>query len=300
MKSFKVFAALFTLLLFLGAYAWFGIIKVEEREKKEVVTLFPDSFPDSVTRLDLTTDLYEVRIEKRDGVWWVTQPQEYLANQEYIEKAFRIMDETTSSHHFTYEEDKFGLEPGKAFYGLQFADGLEKRVKVGTKEGPVETIYLLDKDSNEIFVVHNVWAQFLYYPLSQFYHPGLPIPGAIVKSLSLKNQTAVAWSVEPAQNNMVTFRLKDQSKDIHKANGLWFFKKVREFQLEDLKFGEPDSFKPHWFLEIQTDKGNITFEFDEKMQKIRVPSFKIFAKVNPYSLKSLGYEIEKVFKSDQK
>ncbi len=300
MKSLKLFALLFVILGCLGGYAWFAIVQPESEKTTNKLSLFPSDFLDRIQSLELTTDSFKVKIEKRQDVWWVTSPQEYLGNQEYIEKTLKIMQETESHHHFPLDEDRFEFEPGKAFFRLQFNNGLEKRVRVGSKEGPAETIYLLDFDSREVFVVHNVWAQFLYYPLHQFYHPALPIPGAMVRQMSLFKNEDKQWSVEPVNETHVAFTLNGKRVEIPKANGLWFFKKVREFPLENIEFGEPAGFNPFWRLNIQTNEGNISFEFDETMEKINVPRFKVFAQSKPYSLKSLGYEIEEVFKSDQK
>ncbi len=300
MKSPKFIGVLLILLLGLGSYSWFFIVKPEREESTKKVQLFDEQFPQDLIEFHLTTDEFEVQLEKRQGVWWVTSPREYLANQEYIEKSFRIMNDTVSNHHFPLQEDRFGLTPGKAFYRLRHSNGLETRIRVGGTEGPAETIYLLDQDSKEVFVVHNVWAQFLYYPIRQFYHPNLPIPGAIVKQMTLRKGDLVEWKVEPADGGNVRFSWRNRSIEIPKANGLWFFKRVKEFGLQDLEFGEPKNFKPYWRLSVESDKGNIIFQFNKSMEKVWVKKFNIFAQVNPYSLKSLGYEIEKVFKSDQK
>lgn len=300
MKFQKLLGLLIALFVGLGLYAWFGIIKPEQELQKETHQLLPENFPETLEAFSLTTADIDVRIEKKLEVWWVTSPQEYLANQEFVEKSLRIMKESVSNNTFKLEKDTFGFNPGKGFLRFQFAEGFETRVKVGEVEGPADTLYLLDQDSEQVYVVHNVWGQFLYYPLKQFYHPYLPLPGAIVKDMTLLKKGQVEWRVEPEDAEHLRFLYRDRSLSLPKANALWFFRQVHEFPLENLEFQKQDGFRSFWELNVNTDQGNIIFEFDEAIEKIWVKRFNVFAQVKPYSLKSLGYEIEKVFESDKK
>ena len=300
MKDFKVYSILSLVLLILGVFSWTQIIKPEQVKEETAPELLPEKFADKLHALSIVTKNYEIKIVNQEGLWVVTSPQPYLGNQEYIEKGLQIMGDVVSNHNFKLEEDRFGLDPGRAFYRFEFANGQEKRLIVGENDGPADTIYLLDKDAGRVFVVHNVWAQFLIYPPERFYHPNLPIPGKIVKSLFYSERGKVIWKVEPAENQQLRFIYKDQEAIVEKAQGLWFFKKMREFELENLQFGTPNDFQTFGELHVESDKGNIMFEFNPSSDKIRVTTFNVFAKTKPYSLKSLGYEIEKVIKSVKK
>jgi hypothetical protein len=285
-------------MLGLMGYSWFAILAPEQQQKDQQERLLAADFPEGLQSLHFTSDISEFHIEQREGVWWVVQPKEYLANQEFIEKSLQIMGDSESHHHFALKEDRYGLNPGRAFYRLRFGNGQEQRLKVGSQEGPADTLYVLDQDQEHIFVVHNIWGQFLYYPTKRLYTPNLPILGSTVKRLNLKKENEVVWSVEPVSATHLVFSWQGQRQEVPKAHGLWFFKKIREFPVPDIEFGNPTDFTPYWVLQIETDQGNIIFEFDEKMQTIRVPRFTIYGPVDPYSLKSLGEEVERVFSSD--
>lgn len=300
MKLLKPILALFILLILLGTYAWFGIIQVEKQVENDKVFLLPKNLSDQLQSFKLVTSDFEIQVENKEGLWWVTEPVHYLANQEYIEKGLQIMADALARRDFELKEDHYGFRPGKAFILFHFKDGLNKRLKVATESGPGDTIYVLDQDLQRVFVVHNVWGQFLYYPITRFYHPFLPIAAKSVLSVKLLKQGQNYWGVEPRPDQTLKIDYLGQSYSIPKAQALWFYKKLREFPLQNFKFNTELTFKPYWQLVVGTENGNIIFDFDEKAEKIYGQQANVFAEIEPYSLKSLEYEIQKVIKSDKK
>ena len=300
MKEIKTYSLLLVVLLVLILFAWTQIWVPEKRDGLVKDQLLPDNFVDQLQALTMVNSDKEFKIVNQDDVWVVVSPNPYVGNQEYILKGLQIMGEVVSNHNFELQEDNYELNPGRAFFRLEFKNGLEKRLVVGAKAGPAGTIYVLDKDSQRVFVVHNIWSQFLLYPPERLYTPNLPIPGKMVKSLYFTERGKMIWKVEPVEGQKLKLTYKDQAVEVPKAEGLWFFQKVREFQLESLEFGEPKDFQTFGELHIATDKGNIMFEFNPSSEKIRVRTFNVFANVKPYSLKSLGNEIKKVIKSVKK
>ncbi len=297
MKKVVIFAAV---LVILGAYSYFQIIQPESLNKTKVVTslLQPESV--EVSEITITNGDQEVRLAKKDDFWWVMAPQHYLGNQEYIEKGLQIMRESNIKNSFAFKDDFFGLTPGKAFLSLKYGNGLNSRLRVGTKSAPGEHIYVLDEDSQKVSVVHNVWGQFLYYPLERFYHPFLPIPGNLVKTVQLKRAGKQVWHLSPSKGTKMAVQFKGKTLETPKAQWLWFFSKLREFPLKNIKFDHRKDFESAQELEIRTDKGNIRFVFNEKGTKLFVPSLNVFAEVDPYSLKSLDHEVAKVVENDKK
>ena len=296
----KLFLVLCMILVSLALYIWFGVLGSENTRQESQRNLISKQDLRFLRSINILTSDAEISMELRDGLWFVTRPQEYPANQEYVVKSLQVMQEAFSEQTFKLDQDRYGFEPGRAFIHLIFDNGLQKRLKVGSVDGPANTLYVLDQDSKDIFVYHNVWGQFLYYPTSRFLNPYLPLPGQMVKNVTLQQGHQIHWKVFPVQGNRLEIRLGEHSHFVEKAKALWFFKKIREFQLNNLKFETPSPFQSYWQLYFETDKGNIRFDFDEKMEKIFISDFNVFAEVAPYSLKSLSYELEKVIQSDKK
>lgn len=289
---------LLLLLIFiaLGAY-----IYLQEKETKVVEEIRPPLISqEGLEKLSLVSEYGELTLEFKDGLWWMTSPHTYLANQEIVEKSLRVMSQSHPLNSFSLEEDRFGFNPGRAFFEFIYASSLRSRFIVGLEDAVEQRLYLLDKDSQVVHVMHNVWGQLLYYPLKEFLHQSLPIPGAVVKSVSLYLNDELKWSVKPKSVKEVEIKLGEKTLRVNKAKLLWFFKSLREFKLNELNFDSFNNQKLAMSLLVESNKGNIRFLFDEESKKIIIPSLNVFAEYDPFSLKSLNDEIAKVVKSDKK
>lgn len=287
-------------LLGLASYAYFGIHQKELKEEGGKKALFFDEELLRLEKMNLVTEEGDLILEKKDDQWWVIRPHKYLANQDYIEKTLKIMEGAQPASSFVFDEDRFGFKPGKAFYHFIYDDQRQRQLILGSQEGPDNSLYVLDMDQNRVFVVHNVWGQFLYYPIQHFYHQYLPIPGALVKKLSLVQNDKLIWKVEPSDGGKMQVEWEGQVHQTERAPWLWFFNKLREFPLENVQFDSAEKAFKGKVLNIETNLGNIRFIFSEKGEEIYIPSLNVFAQVDPHSLISLGNEIKKVIKSDKK
>jgi hypothetical protein len=296
----KSFIVLILVLLLLSSYAWFVLIQADRQQLADSNQLFSQSLTENLARLQVVSQDHDISLIKKDDYWYVEKPHLFLGNQEFIQKSLKIMQEMVTQHNFPFEDDRYGLNPGKAFLLLEFIDGQQKRLRIGEQEGPAQTIYVKDDDQNHVYVFHNLWGQFIYYFVENYYSQVLPIPGQIVKSVTWMRGQEKLWEVRPESKGLISLFLEGQTHSVEKAQALWFFKNIREFSIEDLRFEQDPQFQASHTLHFSTDKGNIRFEFDEKAENIHIPQFNVFAKVDPYSLKSLRNEIERMITHGQK
>ena len=296
----KKIVGLGAVLIVLSCYAYITFLKPERQKREKLLENIQAQKAEDLVQFNISDSDKVIKLVKKDGFWWVIEPNKYMANQEFIEKAIRIMKESPVKSDFPLKEDLFGLTPGRAFIEWVYKDGFRKRMVVGDKAAPGDNIYVLDKDSSHVYIYHNIWGQVLYYPLSQFYHQYLPIPGRLVKTIQYKVAQKTVWSIQPANNNKMSVFYQGESFLSSKAKWVWFFKKIREFSLKNLEFKKGASFNGTASLIVESDKGNIRFQFDMESKKMFINGVNVFADFDPYSLNSLGYEIEKVMKSDKK
>lgn len=296
----KKWSLLFGTILILGSYVYFGIYLPDRKKetKKQAMNILPDD--ENLREIHISTPEKDVFLEKKDDVWWVIKPHEYLADQEFVVKAVQIMTEAPVVNQFLLEDDRFGFKEPEAFFHMTYDSGLNKRILVGKAKGAAQHIYLLDKDSNQVHVVHNVWAQLLYFPIDRFFAQTLPIVGTQVKTIQFGVGGNRVWKLTSGSERIMSIEYLGKLYESEKSQWLWFFKNIRDFELKDLKFGQSLNFKVHSELEVETEKGNIRFQFNRKADKIFVPQLNVFADVDPYSLKSLSDELDKVINRDKK
>lgn len=296
----KKIAALLVLTLAMGAYSYFFIFVPEEKKMQAAQSrsIIPDD-RDPVW-IHLTNGELQIKLKKKEDMWWVESPNEYLADQEYIGKSIEVMKQTPAVEDFFFEEDRFGLIPGKAIIALGYENGLNKRLVVGSESAPQSNIYVLDKDSNRVSVVHNVWGQLVYYGLDRFYSGLLPLPGKHVKTIAYKEAGKVMWRLSSIDAKNMKIEYQGDEFSSEKSQWIWFFRKLRDLSLSQIKFDQKLSFKVASELEVDTEKGNIIFLFNKKGDKIFAPKLNVFAHIEVDSLKSLSDEINKVMNSDKK
>ncbi len=254
-----------------------------------------------LSSLSITSPHFEVELIFKENLWWMSKPHVYLADQDFIANNIQVMLETQPIEQFQLEEDHFKVNPGKAFFDFVFQDGERLRLIIGALETNDNNLYVYNKDLNRIFVVHNIWGQFLYYSLNEYYHKSLPILGEQVKSAELKNQSnKTIWRVGSIDSKQAKVFFNDKEYKVLKSQLVLFFKTLGEFSLQDLEFNQKLTEKNDFELIVQTEKGNITFPWFSQTGRIFVPHFNVFAKQGESSLNSLTTELEKVIKNEQK
>lgn len=296
----KRIGLLFAALLFLVGIAY---VVVNKNKEKDPLAKFEDTLLENVAGIQamtITTGELKVELVKEEDFWWVSSPHRYLANQRFVERNLQIMSETPPIERFKLTEDHFGVEPGEALFRFQYEDNREKRLVVGDVDAPGSNVYVLNKDSGFVYVVHNIWSQFLFNSVEKFYTPYLPIPGQAVKKVEYYEAGEKLWGLSSKSKNMMTLFYKGQQFDSPKEQWIWFFKKIREVTLSNHSFDKVDPIKGKDELRVETEKGNIIFVISEKSDKIYIPSINVFADVADHSIQSLHQEIERVVKSVQK
>lgn len=273
-------------------YAYFFVYK-SEADKVQTLPALVDR-PADLVEIHLTTDQGTVHLKLEDELWWVQAPQTYLADQEFVDRALGAMVETATENIFPIDQDLYGVKPGRAFFELLYKDGERKRLVVGSNEAPGSRLYIFNSDTAMVGVVHNLWAQFIHYPLSMFYQKSLPIPGLQFRGARLVNGNQSIWSVKAKSADTVEVSLARARKEIKKAELLWFFKNLKDIHLEKLEFGANAPKGDFLTLEAESEKGIIRFQFYEKDAKVYIPELKVFAVYDPVSLNSLENELKKV------
>lgn len=284
-----------TLVVFI--YAYFFVYK-------DTKNLQPKTKPfvslEGLSEVFISGDFGEVRLQLREGFWWVIHPQTYPANQELVEQALSSMVSSHPREQFKLQEDCFGLSPGRAFVELVHNSGERLRFVIGSVSGPMNSLYVMNQDDKSVFVVHNVWGQFLYHKLKDYYHQGLPITGAQVKAIELYSETKKIWTLHSKSQRELLLSYGKKQKTFLKADFLWFFSRLRDFEMNSFSFNRQAKFKESRKMLVKTEKGNITFVFSTRSPKIFIPSLNVFAEYKAFSLKSLDDELQKVMKSGKK
>lgn len=284
--------------LAVGSYAYFFILLPEKEKDSGANDQFMVSTED-IEKIQISTPESLIVLKKVGDLWFVEKPHSYLANQEMMDRTFQAMANSPVRESFPYDKKTFEFTTANSFY-FELNTGEVIRLAVGSMKAPQSMLYLLNMDSQIIYLVPNIWAQLLYYPKSSLYHPYLPIPGQQVMSLRYKKGGKIIWDVRSTGPKSVELQLAGKKHEVSKAKLLWFFKQLREFELEGHQFGARD---PSWnqsSLEVETDKGNIIFHFDLEKNQIFIPKASVIADYKGYALNSLTVELEKVVKNDQK
>ncbi len=293
----KKVGLLFSVFLFLVGIAYFV---VKANKEKDPLAKIEDTLLENIAdikSLTITTAALEVKLVKEEDFWWVSEPHRYLANQRFIERNLQIMSETPPIERFSFTEDHYGVEPGEALFRFQYQDHGEKRLVVGDVEAPGSNIYVLNKDSGFIYVVHNIWSQFLFNGIEKFYTPYLPIPGEAVKKVEYFESGEKVWGLSSKSKTMMTLFYKGENFDSPKEQWIWFFKKIREVTLSNHSFNKKNPMQGTKELRVETEKGNIIFVFSDNSDKIYIPSINVFADLADRSIQSLHKAIERVVNS---
>ena len=344
------------LVCFVSLYAYFQIHLKKQKNRTQRTVLIESQKP---VELNLTSRFSRVKLKLKDNLWFVTTSHSYPADQDFIERNLNLMkkapilstfplpDTQKLLEQFTGKEkmekskktekthrrktkttkqvnevrgDPYGFNPPKAFMEIIYPDGLRKRLLMGKIVAPQNGLYILDKDAEQIFVVHNVFGQFFYYPSSMFLSKNLPIHGEKIKTIRLeksdsmeKQDLKVVWEVKNESQDYATVIYKGESKKIPKQKLLLFFKKIKNLQLTDHKFKPMDlstenlktksesshSFNKFPSLSIETEKGLNRFNFDYEKGKFYSQSHAVSARFKLSSLREFSEEIKKLMKSEK-
>ncbi|MEM7647438.1 MAG: DUF4340 domain-containing protein, partial [Pseudomonadota bacterium] len=219
-----------------------------------------------LVHFDIKSQYGQISFEKRDQDWWVTDPFVYPANQELIERNLNVLGFHGAMSIFDKKEDRYGLDPSQGTLEFFYQNGSKLTLMVGSKEAPQNGVFVFNKASQKVAVVHNSWGQFLYAPIEIFFDPYLPLEGNQIKSVSLAFDRKPVWRVEPADAKHLRVLFGERTVKSSKAQWLWFFKKLREFKVSKVSPASDQPSPRPYRLSVETDKGNIIFEFDRSMQ----------------------------------
>ena len=293
MKKILIFSILVFSVVF---YAYFQIYLKKQGESDKPVLMEKGK----IVGFHLTTVSSEIEMRLEDDLWQMVQPHSYPGDQDFMEQNFEIMTRAPVFSTFPFRDDHFGLNPGKAFIELIYFDGLRKRFIIGSEQGSKNSLYVLDKDSERVFLVHSVFGQFLYYPLSMFFHKNLPIPGKKIRYLKriqfleTESPPQTLWEITKTDQTEVLVNWNERSEKVQRENLSLFLKKIKEFELENHRFEKPKSFKRTTGLIVETEKTSINFEFDDKAGQIYSKTQNVFANFEPSSLADLDGELKKL------
>ena len=291
MKRILVF---FVLTFAVAFYAYFGVYLKNTKKNRQNFLL---ENPQNLVGFHLTTAQSEVKIKLEEGLWKVTQPHLYPADHGFVQSTFRLMAKAPILSTFPLEEDFFGLDPGKAFMEFIYNDGLRKRFVIAKEDGPKNSLYVLDKDSTQVFVVHGIFGQFLHYSLAMFFHKNLPILGKKIQSLELIQSNKTLWKILRTDSDQSQIHVEDKEYWIPKEKLLPFFERLKHFEIRNHRFGEFGDFKATVTLLIQTDKGSFAFDFNYETSQVYSKDHRVLAQFDPSSLKFLDSELKRVVKS---
>ncbi len=253
----------------------------------------------TLDNLKITTPSHNLTLKLRDGLWWVTEPFEYPADQEFIEKNLRIIDQTLVENIFiNNERDYYGFNPGQGSIEFNHSDGTSKRFILGEEEAPQNRLYLFNPKSQEVLVVHNLWGQFFYHSTDMFFSKGLPIDGLQIKSVDFYIDQQKIWQVKASSSKLVEILFENQKKSMKKAQLMWFFKRMSELTLSDLNPLLESGVQGGQALSIETEHGSTDYIFDEEHGVVYIPKKKLRARYERSDLTSLINELKKVVQGD--
>ena len=290
-------ALVFLVLTFAVAfYAYFGVYLKNEKKNRQSFLL---ENPQNLVGFQLTTAQSEVKIKLEEGLWRVIRPHLYPADHEFVQSTFRLMAKAPILSAFPLEEDFFGLDPGRAFMEFIYNDGLRKRFVIAKENGRKNSLYVLDKDSTQVFMVHGIFGQFLHYSLAMFFHKNLPMPGKKVQSLKLIQSNKTLWEILRTDSDQSQIHVEGKEHWIPKEKLHPFFRRLKNLEIKNHHFGEFDGFKATVTLWIQTDKGRFAFDFNYETSQVYCRDQRVLAQFDPSSLKFLDSELKRVVKDEK-
>jgi len=295
----KKIIALSAITLYVLFVAYYQIYKKEQgvaNRKYDQKFFFDDKTLES---LKITTPTESLTLRLRNGQWWVIEPIEYPADQEFIEKNLRIIDQTLVENIFKKNErDYYGFDPGLGKIEFSHSDGKTRSFILGREEAPQNRIYLFHPETKEILVVHNLWGQFFYHTKDMFFSKGLPIDGLQVKAVDFYLDQQKIWHVKASTSDLVEVLFDTQKKSLKKATLMWFFKQISEFTLKNLSALDDMIVAGQYTLRIETENGSTDYVFDEKLGEVHIPQKKLRARYNKSDLSALRNELKKVVEGD--
>ena len=328
MKKILIFSVLVFLVSF---YAYFHIYTKKQKDLPQKTILTENQNP---VELNLISHFSKIKLKFKDNLWFVISPHSYPADQDFIERNLDIMKKTPILSSFKLEttavkqpkklqKDPYGFNPPKAFMEMTYQDGLRKKFLIGKTKAPHGSLYILDKETDQVFVVHSLFGQFFYYPPSMFLSKNLPLQGEEIKRIRLEKSGSmeqqaleVVWEVKNENQDHATVIYRGKNKKIPKQELFPFFEKIKNFELTNHKFkSEPSekseiksgsSKKPETnhlsdkslSLYIETEKGSNRFDFDYKRRKFYSQAHGVSARFKLPLLKELGEKIKRLMEED--
>lgn len=284
----------FSILFLAGVYFW-------PQRDAELTENFDSIFVDhNISMLHIVGEHLNLKIEKKQNLWWVIEPEIYLADQDFVENNLQHMFGNKPLQSFILEEDYYELKPGRALIDITYLDTRRQRLIVGTTDSTGQFVYVLDSDINRVFVVHNVWAQFLYYTASEYFHKSLPIIGQEVLDIELFEQSKSLFKISSKNKSSAEIFWNNKKQIIEKKTLAPFFHLLAQSPLKpmDWKAEAPPSYS--YELLVNTEKGNIRFFWLKNSGPIYIPEFKVFAKPESLSIDLLQETLKKVLNHGKK
>jgi hypothetical protein len=277
--------------------AFVAYYQIYQREKGANQGGYDQKFffkPQQLNAIKLHSQNFDITLSLKNGRWWVTEPFEYMADQEFIEKSIRIMDQVIVDNVFRKSKvDYYGFDPGQALIQFIHDDGEVRRFIVGEKEAPQNKIYLLNMDTEEVLVVHNVWGQLIYFPKNMFFAKSLPIDGDQIKAVDFYENQVKSWEVKSKSVKKVEVEFSGQTHMVEKAQLLWFFRRMSELNLSELNPITDDVVQGSQTLKVTTENGSTDFIFDEANSQVFIPKKRIKAVYDQSDLKAMINELKK-------
>lgn len=153
---------LLALALLLFGLVWLSPEQQEEDHKIPITSLLPEQ----ITLIEIqNSNGPTIRLERKDGTWMLTKPQEGKASGSRVEELLKITQaRSTSRFQAPADLTEYGLNPSQAVLTLN-----QTRIEMGLTNPITQRRYLLV--GKEIHLINDLYPHYLQAPADYFKAP---------------------------------------------------------------------------------------------------------------------------------
>ena len=285
-------------MILVSGYAYFFVFLKEQKNMDEKIDKQRIAVSEGLNKISVQTKDTNYVLEYRDQKWWIVEPILYPAKPELLERSLTVMNQVVADSSFPLKEDRYGFSQSSSVMTLEYASQGKKTIVLGSEEGVSSQIYLLNKESQQVYSVHNVWGQLFYYELKDMVSSSLPAKYWTIESVELKEKGKNSWKVSLKGDEWFVEKA-DLKLSVPKEKLLWWMQSIRNMEVAPVKFNQ-EMGKDLWFeLKVRAKEGEESYFFNKEASEIYITSLKSFAQISAFSLKSIEIELEKVVKNEK-
>ncbi|VAX21290.1 hypothetical protein MNBD_NITROSPINAE03-1323 [hydrothermal vent metagenome] len=160
MKPGRIYIASALLLLLYGAYAYYDMVIVKEREAARQAESFLLSIePEKIIKIAVNTGQSSFVLQKKDGVWSVTDPVEAEADIDKVNDIINMAKDLTGERKISGGDaiklPEYGLDKPATVLFYEEGEGEPQKIIVGDKNPAGSERYVMTGSGHQVYLVSN-------------------------------------------------------------------------------------------------------------------------------------------------